>query len=649
MRGKTLDRKTGAAAARPFISLRIKILAAVLAVLLAGLVTGSCLVTKFMSDRLMENAGREVLTIAGFILDRINTEMLTGDTDKVREVLAGLARNSRVTGVWLTNHEGIVVATSFPKDLGNVRPHTLPESCATYEPCILIPESPTAPDGGAVYSQTLRIENRPECLRCHMGDGPVLGWLTVDISIQDTVDQLESMKARIAGGALMLVLVLVATVSYIMTRIVNRPIEDLASAIKRAETDLDTRFDIRSNDEIKLLYAGFNSLLDRLKSAKDMADSLHNDELARYSRELESTNRELDDKVKKLSALSVIGRNMNEIRKLDDLLKMVLNTALRELSGRSGSVMLYEKGVDELFIHCGIGLSPEGHRKNRFRMGEGIAGWVAEHKKSVMTDSAITDVRYAPGRGMKHDIALLCVPFLGSGGNMLGVINVERPDMQSPFSTSDLEYLTAMAGQAAVAIENVELIQDLQKSYYDTISALAMTVEAKDPYTLGHSKRVTQYSMAIADEMGLSEKDLQTIQYGATLHDIGKIGVRESVLNKPGVLTREEYVEIMDHAVIGENIISGVDFLQATRPIIRNHQERHDGKGYPDGLAGDDIPIMVAIVSVADNYDALTTDRPYRKAFQATKVIDIIKEEAGTKFNPVVVEAFLRIFEDKGA
>lgn len=641
MRLKLWNRASG-----PFVSLRIKIVAAVLVILLAGLVAGSCLAIRFMTDRLLANVEREALTITGFVQDRINADMMSGNTDEVRTVLLGLARNEKVTGVWLTNYEGIVVASSYPKDLGSIRKHGPADTCGTYEPCKLIYTGSARESTTPVYSQTLKISNRPECIGCHAGDGPVLGWLTVDVSIKDTAEDIQSMKRVIAGGAGILVILLASAVSFMMTRMVNKPVEALADTMGNAETDLSTRFRKKSNDEIGILSDGFNSLMTRLEEARVKADTLHHEELARYSGELEAANKELDDKVKKLSALSVIGRNMNEIRKLDDLLKMVLNTALRELGSPSGSIMLYEKSVDELFIHCGIGLSPEGHRRNRFKMGEGVAGWVAHHRKSLMIDSAITDTRYLPGRGLRHDIAILCVPFLGSRGDILGVINVERPSPDSRFVYSDVEYLTAMAGQAAVAIENVELIQNLQKSYYDTISALAMTVEAKDPYTLGHSKRVTQYAMAIADEMGLSEKDIQTIQYGATLHDIGKIGVRESVLNKPGVLTKEEYIEIMDHAVIGENIISGVDFLQDTRPIIRNHQERHDGKGYPDGLAGDGIPLLVAIVTVADNYDALTTDRPYRKAFSASDVIGIIKDEAGTKFNPLVVDAFLKIFEE---
>jgi HD-GYP domain-containing protein (c-di-GMP phosphodiesterase class II) len=152
--------------------------------------------------------------------------------------------------------------------------------------------------------------------------------------------------------------------------------------------------------------------------------------------------------------------------------------------------------------------------------------------------------------------------------------------------------------------------------------------------------------MVVAEELGLTEDEMQILQYGATLHDIGKIGVRESVLNKPDKLDEGEFCEIMSHSEKGEAIIADVDFLQPTRKIIRNHQEYHDGTGYPDGLKGDEIPLNVAIVSIADFYDALTTDRPYRKAFSHLDAMRMVREESGRKLNPVVVKAFLRIFDE---
>ncbi len=358
---------------------------------------------------------------------------------------------------------------------------------------------------------------------------------------------------------------------------------------------------------------------------------------------------DLDEKVKKLTALSDISRSMNIIHKLDDLLRMVIQSAVRELDADRGSVMLLEKGLDELFIHTGNGLSPDTHRKSRFRMGEGIAGWAAKNRSPVIIQDVLEDPRFVPGRGFPVHASMLGVPLIGASSELLGVINIERGPTRPPFRKSELEYLLAIAGQASVAIENVELIQNLEKSYYDTISALAQAVEAKDPYTLGHSDRVTQFAIAIGEDMGLKGEDIAVLRYGATLHDVGKIGIDEAVLNKPGKLTVEEFLHMKEHPEIGENIVRGVDFLQKVRPIIRHHQERYDGLGYPDGLKGDEIPLMVAIVAVADVFDALTSDRPYRKAKSTAEAVAMIKEESGRQYNPRVVESFLKIFAGEEA
>jgi len=628
----------------PFVSLRLKVVLAVLLVLSAGMFAAMGLTMDFLSAQIYSHTERESRSLAGIVHDTISSSMLRGATEEVKDTIASLGRNEKVKGVWLTDRDGKVVASTFPKHLGINLSGTSALAGKMESFGFASDKGVLSSFEGPVFLQTIRFDNARECNACHMGEGTVLGWLTVELSIDDELRNRAAIRDRMILIAALLGLAMAFTATFAITRMVTRPIEGLAATMKEAESDPGVRAVTSHNDEIRMLGDSFNALMERLGEAGEELKRVHTSELGLFSKMIDETSLDLEDKLNKLSALSVISRNMTGIRRLDDLLKMVLNTAINELDGGRGSIMLYQEGVEELFIHCGIGLSPEAHRKNRFKLGEGIAGWAALHKKTVMADSALDDDRYTPGRGIRHDIPLLCVPFIGSNDNVLGVINIERTGPALPFTQADMEYLTALAGQASVAIENVSLIEDLQKSYYDTISALAMTVEAKDPYTLGHSKRVTQYAMAIADEMGLSADEIRTIQYGSTLHDIGKIGVREAVLNKKGKLTEDEYAEIMDHAVIGENIVSGVDFLQGTRCIIRNHQERYDGGGYPDGLKGDGIPLIVAIVTVADNFDALTTDRPYRKAHSAEEAMDKIRMESGLKFNPVVVDAFLRIF-----
>jgi len=199
-------------------------------------------------------------------------------------------------------------------------------------------------------------------------------------------------------------------------------------------------------------------------------------------------------------------------------------------------------------------------------------------------------------------------------------------------------------GPLLMARYSFKLYMDLKRSYLETIQALSRTLEAKDPVTSGHAERVSYYSVTIAKGLGLSEARIDNILYAGLLHDIGKIGISDNVLQKPGRLTVDEYDTIKQHSIIGADILRDIDFLRDASKIIRHHHERYDGKGYPDGIGGERVPIESYILGVADAFDAMTNDRPYRKALTAEAARDVIKEEAGRQFHPRVAEEFVKIF-----
>jgi len=196
---------------------------------------------------------------------------------------------------------------------------------------------------------------------------------------------------------------------------------------------------------------------------------------------------------------------------------------------------------------------------------------------------------------------------------------------------------------AGIGGENSRLIGQLERGYLDTIRCLASAIDAKDPYTRGHSERVAALAVQIGQELGLEERLVTALRFAGTLHDIGKIGVPEQVLRKPGRLTPEETTLIRSHAVVGAEIVEGIDFLKAAEPGIRHHHERWDGKGYPDGLAGEAIPMVARIVNAADTWDACTSERPYQRAYSAPEVVEILARLRGTQIDPVVHDAVLRV------
>ncbi|MBN1984110.1 MAG: response regulator [Chitinivibrionales bacterium] len=234
---------------------------------------------------------------------------------------------------------------------------------------------------------------------------------------------------------------------------------------------------------------------------------------------------------------------------------------------------------------------------------------------------------------------------LKTSKGMLGALNLVRMKDCGSFSNVELEIINVLSSQASIAIENARLYQDLRDNYLKTISGFALAVEAKDKYTHGHSENVMKFTIVLAKQLGLSPKEMEQIKYAGLLHDIGKIGIDESILNKPGKLTYEEFEQIKRHPDLGARILSNVPFFESLIPLIRHHHEYFNGAGYPDGLKGEDIPYGARILSVSDAFEAMTSDRPYRKAMPKEMALDILKNERGRQFDPGIVDAFIEVMK----
>jgi putative nucleotidyltransferase with HDIG domain len=221
----------------------------------------------------------------------------------------------------------------------------------------------------------------------------------------------------------------------------------------------------------------------------------------------------------------------------------------------------------------------------------------------------------------------------------------EQVDVRVRNEIGDLAYtFNHMSRElASYDAENRRLIAALERGYVDTIRSLASAIDAKDPYTRGHSERVAALSVEIGRELGLADADLHALEYAGILHDIGKIGVPESVLQKRAQLTAEEQALVRAHPTIGAEIVAGVEFLHAALPAIRSHHERWDGTGYPDGLAGEAIPRVGRIVNAADTWDACSSDRPYQAKMSPGEVIRILEGLRGRQVDPAIHDALVRV------
>jgi len=197
--------------------------------------------------------------------------------------------------------------------------------------------------------------------------------------------------------------------------------------------------------------------------------------------------------------------------------------------------------------------------------------------------------------------------------------------------------------ESALIVENAQLYADLDASFMETVRSLAMAIDAKDPYTRGHSARVSRYALKIGREMGLSAIELRNLELAAFLHDIGKLGISQEILESDHELQPDEYEIMKDHPEIGFNILSPIKKFVEVTQAIRHHHERHDGRGYPDGLQGEEISINARIIAVADALDAMTTDRPYRMGIDAARAVTVIQSNSGTQFDPMVADALARL------
>lgn len=232
--------------------------------------------------------------------------------------------------------------------------------------------------------------------------------------------------------------------------------------------------------------------------------------------------------------------------------------------------------------------------------------------------------------------------------HLLGVLEVDKHLNTGHFTKANIDYLSILANQAAIAIENNLLMDGMKKSYINTIQSLALMIEAKSPYTKGHLEGVSHIAMQLGRKLKLSNAELTTLIKGASLHDIGKIGIYDRILDKPSSLTEQEYQTIKQHPVIGYNLIEPITFLNDIKDIVKHHHERMDGTGYPDKLHGSQIPLMVKIVSLADAYEAMISDRPYRKGLKMSHVVKEIEKNTGTQFDSELVTIFLKmIYENK--
>lgn len=361
-----------------------------------------------------------------------------------------------------------------------------------------------------------------------------------------------------------------------------------------------------------------------------------------YVQFLAQSRRETERKAMQTQFSMVLNSTLDQ----REVRKRAMEAATSLMDAEVGSLLLVDPRTNELFFEVALGEKGEQLKQIRLKMGEGIAGWVAVNDQAALVNDVPNDPRhFRKAQHITNFVTrnMLCVP-VRSRGKVTGVLQaINKKD--GLFTEQDLDEFWTLSNQVAVALENANLYAELQDTFLHTAEALAAAVEKKDPYTGGHIMRVVQYSMAIARNLEKPLSDMERLQLAAVLHDIGKIGIRDSVLLKQGRLTAEEMTHMREHPLVGDDILAHIEQLQDVRRVMRAHHEKWDGSGYPDGLRGEEIPLHARIIAVADCVDAMTTDRPYRKAADLPTAVEEVRRFSNKEFDPRCAEAFFRACE----
>jgi response regulator RpfG family c-di-GMP phosphodiesterase len=341
------------------------------------------------------------------------------------------------------------------------------------------------------------------------------------------------------------------------------------------------------------------------------------------------------------------------------IIETIIRSCLQAVYAEQGLITLVDKEASTTETLARITVSTS--RSKAYSLNPVVLGWIHIYKKPLVLNNPRDDVRFGMIKWSDSIRSLLSVPLMIKS-SLIGVLTVFNKKSSDGFSEDDLRLLTIIAGQSAQVIESArlheqgktltrgqeELRGQLQESYLDTIHKLVIAAEYRDPETGNHILRIGLFSELIAQKLELPPKEVRTIRYAAPMHDVGKIGIPDSILLKKGKLTEIEDAIMKGHTFIGEKILANSkgEILQVAQQIALTHHERWDGKGYPGGLRGDEIPLVGRIVTLVDAFDALTSNRPYKKAISVEEACEIILKERGLQFDPQLVDLFIRNIDE---
>lgn len=634
-------------------------------------------------------SARNSQILATTIQNNIENVMMSGKSDEVTRILERLKTHESISRLRIFDEDGRILNSSDKREIGN---RVEARELEAYRKGNILHLDDEKSD--QKFHSISLIYNKPACQGCHDASQTVLGALEIELPIGYLQTYLDMGKSFSLTSTLFMVLLIFITISLFLHVYVNRPLKAIIASMQRVEHgDFNVRSDISSSDDMMALSDNFNMMVNKLKYFMETTIS-HERELARaqsklahhhemhlmnqkleeqlseienlnvsmeerieeieeanykiadLASELEDKNTNLEQAVARLSTLYKVGLAVNSTMEPERLFNLIVKTTVDTLRAKIGYIILYSPQEKNLQVTTLLGHTiPEGLSTTIPMKQSSVSTWVIENRRPLLITTMDEWPQFDRYSSLGYERrTLVCAP-LQVKDEIIGTITVVNKDDNSTYTVQELELLSTIAAQASIAIKNAQLYDEQQATYLHTIQALVSAIEASDSYTRGHSERVTRYSTELARKLRLSPDRIKVIERAAILHDIGKIGIDLNLLHKEGKLSSDEIRDLQQHPVIGMKILEPIDFLQDVRQCIGQHHERYDGCGYPNRLAREDQLLESRILAIADAFDAMTSDRPYRKALPVELAVQELTDNMGTQFDPELVPAFIGLLE----
>jgi HD-GYP domain-containing protein (c-di-GMP phosphodiesterase class II) len=650
------------------MTIKTKIITIVALTVLLTVGATTAVLIRMQNNKMIDAKFQDMKFLSDIVERSIESAMKQGNPSEIRKIIENIGRNKEIIKLRILSPEGIILKSKEPREVGS-------------RPSDFVKARDSAGQRPTLINETtvdyLRgIQNRTECLRCHNGRNQVLGFIQIRQDISSNVTTFLALKRLIFFSNISIVILISVMIGVLFSRLVMNPLNNLLSTINNIEAgNWQATVTIRSNDELGIIGSSFNKMIREISSlynkniakerelSKIRAELEHktkveglnaqleykineletaNKAITSLSKEVKNKNIELERAVEKLKKINEIGRILSSIIETRELMKIIIQTTADLLNAEKVTLHLRNSHKPALTLQYRRGSGIETISDFSFELKAEFKDFFTEGRPVIFSGRTPADPRDLSPERQK-----IAVP-LKIKGLVMGAMIMENSRSLTTFTEEELELLTTLSNQAMVAIENAWLYESVKTNYFATIQSLVNALEASDRFTKGHSERVKLLSVELGKYIGLDFKEIELLEHAAILHDIGKIGIDNFILQKQGKLTSKEYSLIKTHPLIGDDILGPIGTLEDVRKTIIQHHERYDGNGYPYGLRGDEISLKAKILSVVDTFDAMMTDRPYRKALSLRAIKDELKANAGTQFDPYVVGAFVDMLDLNG-